>query len=71
MRDRTIKALLILNLLVLTAVLIRPHAIMPLTAAQNSSTPATRENPRGWRAVRFGVYRRAGTRLSSMSILWK
>src|SRR6266851_1716595 len=45
MRDRTIKALLILNLLVLTAILIRPYAITPLTAAQTSSTPATKDHP--------------------------
>jgi hypothetical protein len=44
MRDRTIKVLLILNLLVLTALLMRPHAIMPFTSAQTPSTPAPRDN---------------------------
>jgi hypothetical protein len=42
MKHRTIKALLIFNLLVLTAVLIRPYGITPLTSAQS---PQTNDNP--------------------------
>jgi hypothetical protein len=44
-KNRTINALLVLNLLALTAVLIRPYAITPLTSAQTPSTPAPGDNP--------------------------
>ncbi len=43
MKDRTIKILLVLNLLVLTAILLRPSLSLPATAAQSS--PATEDNP--------------------------
>jgi hypothetical protein len=42
MKSRTINALLILNLLALTAVLVRPYGITPLTSAQ---TPPIKDNP--------------------------
>ena len=42
MKYRTINALLILNLLALTAVFVRPYGITPLTSAQ---TPAINDNP--------------------------
>ena len=42
MKYRTINALLILNLLALTAVLVRPYGITPLTSAQ---TPLINDNP--------------------------
>src|SRR5687768_8951043 len=45
MKYRTINALLILNLLALTALLVRPYAITPLSSAQTPSTPATKDNP--------------------------
>jgi len=45
MKSRTINALLILNLLALTALLLRPFDITPLTSAQTPSAPATRDNP--------------------------
>ncbi|HEV8369488.1 MAG TPA: hypothetical protein VGQ39_16150 [Pyrinomonadaceae bacterium] len=45
MKCRTINALLILNLLALTALLIRPYAITPLISAQTPSTPETKDNP--------------------------
>jgi hypothetical protein len=45
MKYRTINALLILNLLALTALLVRPSAITLSTSAQTPSTPATRDNP--------------------------
>jgi hypothetical protein len=45
MKFRTINALLILNLLALTAILVRPYAITTLTSAQTPSTTATKDNP--------------------------
>jgi hypothetical protein len=45
MKYRTINTLLILNLLALTALLLRPFDITPLTSAQTPSAPATRDNP--------------------------
>jgi hypothetical protein len=42
MKYRTINVLLILNLLALTAVLVRPYRITPLTSAQ---TPPVNDNP--------------------------
>lgn len=43
MKDRTLKLLLVLNLVVLTAILLRPSLSLPATAAQSSA--ATRDNP--------------------------
>jgi hypothetical protein len=45
MKYRTINTLLILNLLTLTALLLRSFDITPLTSAQTPSAPATRDNP--------------------------
>jgi hypothetical protein len=44
MKHRIANTLLILNLLALTALLMRPYGITPLTSAQVPSTPAT-DNP--------------------------
>jgi len=43
MKDRTLKLLLVLNLMVLTVILLRPSVSLPSTAAQSSSAP--RDNP--------------------------
>jgi hypothetical protein len=43
--NRTVKVLLVLNLLVLTAILVHPSPILPLAGAQSSSTSATKDNP--------------------------
>ena len=43
MKDRTVKLLLVLNLIVLTAVFLRPSLSLPSTAAQSPS--ATKDNP--------------------------
>jgi hypothetical protein len=45
MKHRITNTLLILNLLAVTASIIRPYAITPLTSAQTPSTPATKDNP--------------------------
>ena len=45
MKHRITNTLLILNLLAVTALLIRPYTITPLTSAQTSSKPATSDNP--------------------------
>jgi hypothetical protein len=43
MKDRTLKLLLVLNLIALTVILLRPSLTSPSTAAQSSSV--TRDNP--------------------------
>lgn len=43
--NRTVKVLLVLNLLVLTAILVHPSAILLLASAQSASTSATKDNP--------------------------
>jgi len=45
MKYRSLNTLLILNLLALTALLLRSFDITPLTSAQTPSAPATRNNP--------------------------
>jgi hypothetical protein len=45
MKDRAIKVLLILNLLVLTAILVRPSAILLFAAAQSPSKSPAKDNP--------------------------
>ncbi|MGH9966528.1 MAG: hypothetical protein ACREBG_01675 [Pyrinomonadaceae bacterium] len=43
MKDRTVKLLLVFNLIVVTAILLRPSLSLPSTAAQSPS--ATKDNP--------------------------
>jgi len=44
MKDRAIKVLLILNFLILTAILVRPSAIVFFAAAQSPSKSPTKDN---------------------------
>lgn len=43
--NRTVKVLVILNLLVLTAILVRPSAILLLAGAQSASPSAKKDKP--------------------------
>ena len=45
MKDRMVKVLLVLNLLLLAAILVRPFSALPCAAAQSASPSATKDNP--------------------------
>jgi hypothetical protein len=45
MKDRMVKVLLVLNLLLLTAMLVRSFLPVPSAAAQSASKSATKDNP--------------------------